>query len=157
MCFLSGRNSALQTPEWLGFSLPTGTVSPQHGIPHVANFQRCEPAACFSKEPEPVPSTSGVSEIVTCPPPPIPDDRSALPSPISSPSFLLVHSIPSAMCQLLYCTSVLCKGLYCKIQNLSCIFCVYLVFMYYLCEMCYQQYYIVDCVSWALRLTVLNL
>ncbi|XP_057390086.1 tigger transposable element-derived protein 1-like isoform X2 [Balaenoptera acutorostrata] len=39
-----------------------------------------------SKEPEPVPSTSGVSEIATCPPSPIADDPSALPSPTSSSS-----------------------------------------------------------------------
>ena len=38
-----------------------------------------------SKEPEPVPSTSGVSEIAACPPSPIADDPSALPSPTSSP------------------------------------------------------------------------
>ena len=40
----------------------------------------------FSKEPDPVPSTSGVSEIAACPPSPIADDPSALPSPTSSPS-----------------------------------------------------------------------
>ena len=39
-----------------------------------------------SKEPEPVLSTSGVSEIAACPPSPIADDPSALPSPTSSPS-----------------------------------------------------------------------
>ena len=39
-----------------------------------------------SKEPEPVPSTSGVSEIAARPPSPIADDPSALPSPTSSPS-----------------------------------------------------------------------
>ena len=39
-----------------------------------------------SKEPEPVPSTSGVSEIAAFPPSPIADDPSALPSPTSSPS-----------------------------------------------------------------------
>ena len=39
-----------------------------------------------SKEPEPVPSTSGVSEITTFPPSLIADDPSALPSPTSSPS-----------------------------------------------------------------------
>ena len=38
------------------------------------------------KEPEPVPSTSGVNEIVACPPSPIADDPSALPSPTSSSS-----------------------------------------------------------------------
>ena len=39
-----------------------------------------------SKEPEPVPSPSGVSEIAACPPSPIAEDPSALPSPTSSPS-----------------------------------------------------------------------
>ena len=38
------------------------------------------------KEPEPVQSTSGVSEIAACPPSSIADDPSALPSPTSSPS-----------------------------------------------------------------------
>ena len=39
-----------------------------------------------SKEPEPVPSVSGVSEIAACPPSPIAEDPSALPSPTFSPS-----------------------------------------------------------------------
>ena len=38
------------------------------------------------KEPEPVALMSGVSEIAACPPSPIADDPSALPSPTSSPS-----------------------------------------------------------------------
>ena len=38
------------------------------------------------KEPEPVPSTSGVSDIAAGPPSPMADDPSALPSPTSSPS-----------------------------------------------------------------------
>ena len=38
-----------------------------------------------SKEPEPVPSTSGVSEIAACPPSSTADHPSALPSPTSSP------------------------------------------------------------------------
>ena len=39
-----------------------------------------------SKSPEPVPSTSGTSETAACPPSPIADDPSALPSPAFSPS-----------------------------------------------------------------------
>ena len=39
-----------------------------------------------SKEVEPVPSPSAVSEIAARPPSPIADDPSALPSPTSSPS-----------------------------------------------------------------------
>ena len=59
------------------------TISPLHMNFQVANFQRCERAfAC----PEPVPSTSGVSEVAACPPSPIADHLSALPSPTSSPS-----------------------------------------------------------------------
>ena len=38
------------------------------------------------KEPEPVPSMSGVRDIAACPPSPIADDPLALPSPASSPS-----------------------------------------------------------------------
>ena len=63
-----------------------------------------------SKEPEPVPSTSGVSEAAACPPPPTTADPSALdhlppplPSPVSSSSF---HSaspcVPAVI--LYYCT-----------------------------------------------------
>ena len=39
-----------------------------------------------SEESEPVPSTSGVGEIAACPPSPIADNPSALPSPTYSPS-----------------------------------------------------------------------
>ena len=39
-----------------------------------------------SKEPEPMPSTSGMSDAAACPPSPAADDPSALPSPTSSPS-----------------------------------------------------------------------
>ena len=39
-----------------------------------------------SKEPEPVPSQSGMGEIAACPPSPIADSPSALPSPTSSSS-----------------------------------------------------------------------
>ena len=39
-----------------------------------------------SKEPEPVSSTSGLSEIAACPPSPVADDPSVLPSSTSSPS-----------------------------------------------------------------------
>ena len=50
----------------------------------VVNFQRCEHASGSNKEPEPVPSTSGVSEIA-CPQSPIGEDASALPSPVPLP------------------------------------------------------------------------
>ena len=65
--------------------------------------------------------------------------------------------MPAPVCQLLYCTTVLLKVLYCKIKNVFlCLF-----FMYYLCEKYYKpitvQYYIADCVSWVPRLTLLDL
>ena len=56
---------------------------PQTSLDH---FFRSVDRIESSKEPEPVPSTSGVSEIAACPPSPIADDPSALPSPTSSPS-----------------------------------------------------------------------
>ena len=52
----------------------------------VVNFQSCKHASSSSKEPEPVPSVSGLSEIVACLPALIVDHPSALPSLISSPS-----------------------------------------------------------------------
>ena len=122
-----------------------------------------------SKEPEPVPSTSGVREMAACPPSlivTIVDDPSALPSPTSSPSssqqlFLPVHSMPAPVCQPSYCTTVLFKVLYCKMKNVFFIFCVCLFFMYYLCEKYYKpitvQYYIADCDRWLPRLTLLAL
>ena len=48
------------------------------------SFKRVERTES-SKEPEPAPSTSGTSEIAACPPSPIADHLSALPSPTSSP------------------------------------------------------------------------
>ena len=60
----------------------------------------------------------------------------------------------SPVCQLLYCTTVLFKVLYCKMKK--CLF-----FMYYLCEKYYKpitvQYCIADCVNWVSRLTLLDL
>ena len=62
------------------------TVSFLHANLHGVNFQRCERASGSWKEPEPVLSTSSMSEIAACPLSPIADDPSALPPPISSPS-----------------------------------------------------------------------
>ena len=71
------------------------------------------------------------------------------------------------VCQLLYCTTVLFKVLYCKILNVFFIFCVCFL-MYYLCEKYYKpitgqyykpisvQYFIADCVSWVPGLTLWN-
>ena len=86
-----------------------------------------------SKEPEPVPSRSGMCDISACPPSPIADDPSALPSPASSASsshslFLPIYSMPAPVCQLLYYTDVLFKVLYCNIKNIFgvcvCFFCI---------------------------------
>ena len=65
---------------------------------------------------------SGRSEVAACPPSPIADHPSALPSPTSSRSsiqwlFLPVLSMPALVCQLLYGTTVLSKVLYCMIKN----------------------------------------
>ena len=63
------------------------------------DFQRRKRASGASKGPEPVPSTSDVSESAACHVSPIADHPSALPSPTSSPSssqslFLPVHLMP---------------------------------------------------------------
>ena len=55
-----------------------------------------------SKEPEPEPSTTGMSDIAACPPSHTASDPSALPPPTSSPSssqylFLPVHSMPAVV------------------------------------------------------------
>ena len=65
----------------------------------------------FSKEPNPVPTTSGVSEIAACPPSPVADDPSAPLSPISSPSSVSNSSCLFTRCQPLHssCCSVLFK------------------------------------------------
>ena len=87
------------------------------------------------KEPEPVPSTSGVSEISLClllltilqlyhlPPP--------LPPPVSNSSCLFTRCQPlCGSC----CTTVLFKVLYCEIKNVFFIFCVC-----FLCIVCVKS------------------
>ena len=69
--------------------------------------------------------------------------------------------VPASVCQLLYCTALVLKVLYYKVKNVSFIFLICLFSMYYLCEKYYKpitvQYYIVHCVSWVPRLTLLDL
>ena len=77
-----------------------------------------------SKESETVPSISGLNETASCPLSPTADAPSALPPLVSNTSCLFTW------CQLLYCTNVLFKVLYCKIKN-GLFFCL---LMYYLCE-----------------------
>ena len=107
---------------------------------------------------------TGVSEMAACPPSPVADDPSSLTSPTSSPSarqspFLPVHSMPAPGYQLLYCTAELFKVLCCQIKSVFFIF-VCLFVIYHLYKKCYNpitvQYYIVDCVSWVPRLTLLD-
>ena len=58
------------------------TVSPLHWSLQDVNFQKCEHESPSGKEPEPMPSMSGMSEIAT----PVADDPSALSSPNTSPT-----------------------------------------------------------------------
>ena len=81
-CYFSGEKLVSSDNSARVFN----TISPLHMNLQVANFQRCECASGFSKEPEPVLSTQGMSEIAACPPSPIADDLAALPSPTSPPS-----------------------------------------------------------------------
>ena len=108
-------------------------------------------------------STSGVSEFAVRPPSSNAEDISA-PIPSFSPSssrylFLPVHWIPVPVCQLLYCTTVLFKVLYCQIKMFSSFF--VLAFMCYLWEKYYKpttvQCHVANCVSWVPRLTLLDL
>ena len=118
----------------------------------------------FSKEPEPVQSMGGVSDVEACLPSPIADDPSAdnpSATPTSSPSsrwslFLLIHSVLAPVCHLLYTTTVFFQILYCKIKNVYdlCFLCIF-------CEKYYKpitaQYNIASCSSWVPRLTLLDL
>ena len=77
-----------------------------------------------------------MNEIEACPPSPIADDLSSLPSPTFSLSsgqwlFLPAHSMPAPVCQLLYRTFQGTVRL--KMFPLFCLF-----FMYYLCEKYYK-------------------
>ena len=71
-----------------------------------------------SKKPEPVPSTSGMNEIVACPVLPIADNPSAVPSPISSTPFSSSSSL-FTRCQFLFashCTVLLYLSGYCTVS-----------------------------------------
>ena len=117
------------------------SVNPLHTNLQIMNFQRWKCVSGSSKEPEHVPSMSGMSEIAACPPPPIDDDTSVLPSSTSVPppvgNFLPVQWMPVPVCQLLYCSTVLFKVLYWNIKNV-------LSFVCFLCLICMkvlQTYY----------------
>ena len=104
-------------------------VSPLHTNLQVANFQRCERASGSIKEPEPVPATSGVSEIAACPPSPTADNPSALHLPPPLPPAISKSSCLFIRCQPLYWTTVLFK-----IINVFFIFCVC-----FLCIICVKS------------------
>ena len=126
-----------------------------------ANFQRCKRASDSSKEPEPVPSMSGVSEIAACPQSPTADNPSGLPSPTSS----LLQSVTLLACSLYaspcmsavvpyYCTF---QALYCKIKNVFFIFLIFnILFFWKVLKPITVQYYIANCVSLVPRLTLLD-
>ena len=98
---------------------------------------------------EPVPSVSGVSEIAACPPSPIADDPSALPSPTSSLSpsqslFVLVHLMPAPACP------ILLKALFCK----GVLFFVSVCVKSIICLLEYSIIYTI--ISWIPQLTLLD-
>ena len=89
------------------FSVPRINPVPKHpkilALLHYNKPPTCEPSGCKL-------SMSGLSENAACPPSPIADDPSALPSPTASPSssqqlFLPLHLTLASVCQLLYCTT----------------------------------------------------
>lgn len=88
-----------------------------------------------SKEPEPVLSTSNMSDTAACPLPPVADDPSALSSPTISPSssqqlFLSAHSMPTLYAS--YCVVVLYFSRYCTVRlNKFSLFlaCLYILFV----------------------------
>ena len=117
-----------------------------------------------SKESEPMLLMSEVNEIAACPPSAIADNPSCLPcthllSPLQSvnlPACPLNASPRLPAVALYYCAF---QGMYYKIKNTLAF--LYFIFMYYLCEKYCKpttvQYYIVNCVSWVPRLTLLDL
>ena len=111
------------------FFLIFSTVSPLHTNLQFVNFQRCERASGSSKEPEPVPSASGLSEIAACPPPPIADNPSTLPllpPPVSNSSCLFMQWQPlHASC----CTVLLYFSKYYTIRFKMCS--LFFMFVFY--------------------------
>ena len=98
-------------------------------------------------------SVSGMSDTAPCPPSPIADNPSALPSPTPS----LLQSVALLACSLHTSPWMPAVVLYYSTVRLKCLF-YFLFVMYYLCEKYYKlitvQYYIADCVSWVPRLTL---
>ena len=109
------------------------TVNPLHTNVQIMNFQRWKCISGSSKEPEPVPSMSGMSEIAACPPllllmrqqlyllPP------SVPPPVGN--VLPAHWMPVPPCPPLCCSTVLFKALHCNIKNVASFVC-------FLCLIC---------------------
>ena len=131
-----------------------------HGIIFIKKEDRIE----TSKEPETVPSASGMSDIAACPLSPIADGPSTLQSPSPLPPPLRVTLLACTLnaspwmpaVVLNYCTF---QGTAHKMENAFFHFCSYLLFMYYFYEKYFKptrvQYYTTDC--WLPRLTSLAL
>ena len=102
------------------------TVSPLHWSLQDVNFQKCEHATPSGKEPEPMSSMSGMSEVAACRLSPIADDPSALSSPTSSPTSSVTLSACSLdarySSQLLYCTTILFKAMNHLVKNVYFLF-----------------------------------
>ena len=94
-----------------------------------------------------------MSDTAPCPPSPIADNPSALPSPTPS----LLQSVALLACSLHTSPWMPAVVLYYSTVRLKCLF-YFLFVMYYLCEKYYKliivQDYVANCVSWVLRLTL---
>ena len=107
LSLLSQRQLNGRTVSTAALSVPRINPVPKHpkilALLHYNKPPTCEPSGCKL-------SMSGLSENAACPPSPIADDPSALPSPTASPSssqqlFLPLHLTLASVCQLLYCTT----------------------------------------------------
>ncbi|XP_057576166.1 alpha/beta hydrolase domain-containing protein 17C isoform X3 [Hippopotamus amphibius kiboko] len=126
--------------DYSGYGVSSGKPSEKNLYADIdAAWQALRTRCELSKMRTSVPSPSGVSDTAACPLSPIAGNPSALPPPTSSPSssqylFLPVHSMPAPVCQLLYCTTVLFKGLYCQIKNVLLIF-----YVCFVCSICVKS------------------
>ena len=105
-----------------------------------------EPSSCtLWKMQRCVPSTSGINEMAACPPSPIADDPSGLPSPASSPS-LISNSSSCAFWQPLYagcCPVQLYFWRYYtgRLKMLSLFFVFFFMYYFYVYILLYTLYY----------------
>ena len=139
-----------------GKDLEGSTVSHLHMNLHVANFQRCKCAFSNYVRPEwnrSLPSVCYCWWFFS----------STISHLLLQLVTLLACSLAAPVCQVLYCTTVLSKVLYCKVQNIFFIVCVLLwciicvKHIINLSQYSTEQYSIADCVSWVPRLTLVDL